>query len=147
MGRKTETFVADLARDDGKTFLLTEMPAAQAEKWATRAFMALASSGVEIPDNIRDMGLVGVASLGWKAFGGLPWDLAEPLLDEMMTCVKAMPDLNRPGVTRPLVDTDIEEIGTRIKMRMAIFKLHVDFSPAAASLTSDQATAQPASTV
>jgi hypothetical protein len=115
MGRKTETFVADLARDDGKTFLLTEMPAAQA--------------------------------LGWKAFGGLPWDLAEPLLDEMMTCVKAMPDLNRPGVTRPLVDTDIEEIGTRIKMRMAIFKLHVDFSPAAASLTSDQATAQPASTV
>ena len=37
-------------RDNGKSYLITEMSASQVEKWAAKAFFALAKSGFEIPD-------------------------------------------------------------------------------------------------
>ena len=45
MARKVEYITIDQeGRDQGKTFKITEMPALKAEKWATRAFLALAAS-------------------------------------------------------------------------------------------------------
>ena len=42
MARKTKIVtIAAEGRDYGKSYLLTEMPALKAEKWATRAMMAL----------------------------------------------------------------------------------------------------------
>ena len=93
MARKTaDITIATAGRDVGKCFRLVEMPASKAEKWAAKAFLALARSGVEIPDNIAQAGLAGVASIGIKAFGGLAFADAEPLLDEMFTCVQRVVD-------------------------------------------------------
>jgi hypothetical protein len=128
MARKTkEITVTDSGRDQGKKFILTEMPAAQAENWAFRVFLALAKSGVEIPEDVQGSGLAGIASMGLQALGSVSWDLAEPLLNEMMDCVQVQPSA---GITRKIVDNseDIEEIGTRIKLRGEVFSLHVDFS-------------------
>lgn len=125
MARKTLTITIDTAgRDKGKVFVLTEMPASQAERWALRALSALASSGVEVPDDLRDAGFAGIARLGIQAFGNLPWEKAEPLLDEMFRCVQVQPS---PKVVRDLIEDDIEEIATRLKLRMELFKLHADF--------------------
>ena len=56
MPRRTKTYViADENRDKGKMFLLTEMPALQAEKWAIRAFLALAKAGLVIPDDVASV--------------------------------------------------------------------------------------------
>ena len=81
--RKTKTVTIESEnRDHGKCFLLTEMSAAAAEKWAARAFLALAKSGVNLPDGVADMGLAGVAAAGAGAsdlgacFGALVWALA-----------------------------------------------------------------------
>jgi len=124
-------------RDKGKTFLLTEMPAAQAEKWAARAFLAMVKSGVEIPDDVADMGMAGLATLGIKALGGISWELAEPLLDEMFECVQIQPDPARnPKFARPLAEDDTEEVMTRFTLRRAVLELHVDFSLAAKLSTS-----------
>lgn len=137
MARKTITVTIDApGRDLGKMFVLREMPASQAEKWAAKAFLALARSGAEVPDNIAAAGLAGVAALGVKAFGGMSFHDAEPLMDEMMACVSIQPDLARPAVIRALIEDDIEEIATRLKLRLELFRLHMDFSAAAGLLTS-----------
>ena len=72
MARNTATIVIDAAgRDHGKVFLLTELPALQAEKWAVRAFLAMSHNGIEIPEDIANSGLAGIASIGIKAIGAM----------------------------------------------------------------------------
>lgn len=142
MARKVATIVIDSeGRDCGKVFQLREMPAMQAERWAMRALLALAKSGVEIPENIANAGLAGVAALGLKAFGGLDFADAEPLLIEMMSCVQIIPDPAKPQVVRFLVDDDIEEVATLLKLRAEVFSLHTGFSiPGAPSKSTSTAT-------
>lgn len=128
MARKVEDYpVTDAGRDRGKVFRLTEMPATQAEKWAGRAFLALARSGVEIPDDIASAGLAGIVAMGLKAFAGMAFTDAEPLMDEMFRCVQRVVDPSNPVYARSLIEDDIEEVQTRLKLRMALFKLHTEF--------------------
>lgn len=132
--RKTETVtITAEGRDKGKRFALTEMPATQAEKWALRAFMALAKSGLEIPDDVQNMGMAGIAALGFQALAGISFQDAEPLLDEMMACVQCVPSA---GVVRVLIEDDIEEVATRFTLRRDVFELHTGFFSRAAPSTS-----------
>ncbi|HET8700174.1 MAG TPA: hypothetical protein VFL97_00705 [Nitrococcus sp.] len=133
--RKTQTITIDAeGRDKGKVFKLTEMPAAQAERWAMRAFFALMNTGVNIPDGLEEAGLAGLASIGLQALGRVPYAQAEPLLAEMLDCVQIIPDPAKPNVVRKLFDEDIEEVKTRLELRRAVWSLHTDFfSPAAPS--------------
>ena len=140
MARKTATVTIEAeGRDLGKVFLLREMPASQAEKWAARAFLAMARSGIDIPDDLAGAGLAGIAAVGLKAIGGLGFAEAEPLMDEMFACIQIIPDPVRPAVVRALVESDTEEISTRLRLRKEVFGLHVDFSGLAAHLKSAQA--------
>lgn len=129
MARKVQSVKIDAeGRDMGKVFVLREMSASQGEEWALRALCALAASGIDVPDDIMNAGMAGVARMGLSAFGGLPWDLAKPLLAEMFSCVQIQPDASRPDVVRTLVEDDIEEIVTRIKLRAELLTLHMGFS-------------------
>jgi hypothetical protein len=134
--------VTDEGRDKGKLFLLTEMSAAKAEAWATRVLLALIGNNVSIPENYQDMGMAALAELGLKAISGLKWETAEPLLAEMMECVKIIPKPSKPEVFRPLIDSDIEEILTRFRLRIEVWKLHMDFLQAVVpSFSKDSKTA------
>ena len=132
--RRTKIFTVvseDLEnRDKGKNFLLTEMSAVQAEKWAARALLALLKSGIELPENAASAGLAGVAAVGIKAFGAIPWDLAEPLLDEMMSCVRFIPPAKNVEPMLLLPDM-IEEVTTLLAIRKELLELHLGFSLAA----------------
>ena len=129
MARKTTSLtITDEGRDKGKTFVLTEMPVFQAEKWACRVLLALMSGNVELPDNFDRLGMAGLAEIGIKAMSGLKWEAAEPLLDEMLSCIQVMPEKSNPSLIRPIViSVDIEELSTIIKIRAEIWKLHTDF--------------------
>lgn len=141
MARKTVRVVIDAeGRDFGKIFILTEMSAAQAERWALRALSALVASGVEIPDDVAKMGLAAVARMGVQAFGGIDFAKMEPLLVEMFACVAIQPGTDPNIVRQQLVEEDIEEVATRIKLRAELFKLHMDFLKVAAQSTPAQAT-------
>lgn len=135
-------------RDKGKTFVLTEMSSDQAERWAIRFLLALSAGGHEIPDELAETGMAGVAAvmsgapqsneaqrglgamITWavKAISGLSWKDASPLLDEMMSCVTIQPDPAVPAFTRALIPDDVEEIATRFQIRREVFKLHLSFS-------------------
>jgi hypothetical protein len=131
MARKEATITIDTAgRDQGKTFKVKEMSALQAEKWATRALLALLKSGIEIPDDIAAAGLAGVAAMGIRAFGGLDYRDAEPLLEEMMTCCSYLPNINQPltALTGPSMLGQIEEVSTLLRLREGVLSLHLNFS-------------------
>lgn len=128
MARKTINYtVTDDNRDNGKLFLITEMPASKAESWAMRALLALMANGVDMPEGFENNGMAGMAEMGIKALSGLKWEVAEPLLNEMMDCVQIVPDPTKIHVARKLFDEDIEEITTRIKLRVEVWSLHTDF--------------------
>jgi hypothetical protein len=120
--------VAAFGRDIGKKFLLTEMPASQAEEWAVRALSAASKGGVDVPESMIAAGWSAVAFAGMRAVLGAPWPEVKPLLDEMMTCVKSIQEAAPDG--RPLVEDDIEEIATRAFLRDEVFRLHANFSVA-----------------
>lgn len=144
--RKTLTVtITDEGRDKGKVFQLKEMPASQAEKWAARALFSLAKSGVDIPEGIENAGMAAMVQVGIKAIAGLSFEDAEPLMDEMFACITVKPDLNHPEVERPLIEDDIEEVATRVKLRIDLWNLHTGFSLGAAlSKPSQPAQAAPA---
>lgn len=128
MARKQSTVrIADEGRDQGKVFLLTELSAMRAEKWAARALFALAKGDVELPENFAGLGMAELARLGIDALAHVPWELAEPLFDEMWSCVVLIPDPSKPIVTRALIEDDIEEVKTRIQLRKEVLNLHLDF--------------------
>ncbi|MEN2711426.1 hypothetical protein [Sphingomonas sp. VL_57B] len=147
MARKTKLVtIAAEGRDKGKCFLIREMPAMQSEKWAIRAILALGRADAEVEDAAVQGGAMAVlASLPMTVLMSLRrmnFEDAEPLLDEMMSCVAFVPDAAKtvPGTdqpfTRPLNtagdDGDIEEVATLLTLRSEVIEVHVGFSPAAA---------------
>lgn len=134
--RKRETVVVPElgGRDDGKTFLIEEMSAAQAEKWALRMFIALKGTSAAVPDEVARFGMVGVAIRGLNAFLAADVRFAdiEPLLDEMISCVRIIRDRFHPEVATALMADDIEEVQTRIWLRGEVLRTHTGFSVAEA---------------
>lgn len=150
MARKTAVIVIDdEGRDKNKIFHLREMPARQAEQWATRAFLALARSGVDMPEGVQEAGFAGLAVMGFKALSQLKYEDIAPLMEEMFSCVTIQPDARHPQVIRALVDfgtdgDDIEEIATRLRLRAEVFNLHAGFSNAGVPQTSSISDSTPA---
>lgn len=147
MARKTLTYTVTAdGRDKGKAFLITEMSSAQSEEWAARALFTAMNCGVEVPDDLLSAGLAGLSALGIKSLTKVPFDMVKPLYDEMMTCVQIIPDRANPNFVRPLIDDDIEEVGTRLMLRKATLTLHMDFFRVAAPSTQapDAASTSPA---
>ena len=138
MARK-ETIVTITAegRDKGKAFLITELPASEAEEWAMRAMFSLMNAGVEIPENIAEAGTAGLFALGLTTMSKLPFEAARPLFDKMMECVQI-----KLAVPRSLIESDIEEVLTRLTLRKAVWDLHTDFfigaAPSISASTSSQ---------
>lgn len=141
MRKQSTVTITDENRDKGKIFVVKEMPARVAEKWALRFLLALQRSGIDIPEDSRNLGFVGImTAVGAKMIGGLSPDEVEPLLDKLMSCVEVMPSPANPLLTRPIVDQgiegdDIEEVATRVKLKMEVVALHVGFSSRGELLT------------
>ena len=143
MARRTKTVVITSdGRDKDKVFLLQEMPPTQAERWGMRALLALAKT-MDVPEETVRQGIGGVASIGVGAMiANLRFEDADALMKEMFdSCVYVIPDPHNQMVFRgppravhgtmpvgSLTDDDIEEVETRLKLRMEILQLHVGFS-------------------
>lgn len=126
IGRRVKDVIIEADnRDKGKKYRLTEMSASEGEWWGERTFLSLARAGVTIPDTIRGAGLAGLAMLGLKAFGGIAWEDAKILLEDMFKCVQFVSSAN---IVRPLIEDDIEEISTRLKLRQELFEIHLGFT-------------------
>lgn len=118
-------------RDNGKTFVLTEMSAFQAEEWATRLVFALANAGVEVPENFREASMESLARLGYEALGRLKYADAKPLLADMLECVAFAPDAANVApmpITSAAGASQVEDARTIVALRLKVFELHTGFS-------------------
>lgn len=137
MARKViEYTVKDEGRDQNKVFVITEMPARQAMKWATRALVALVHAGVSVPDEIVGSGLAGIAAAGFGQLSNLKFADIDPLMDELLSCVQYRSDpVKNPTFTRPLFEDAVEEVSTYFQLQKAAFDLHTGFLQAVAQST------------
>lgn len=137
MARKVDHVTIEaVGRDQGKVFVLTEMPAVQAERWATQALYLLASSGLSLPAGSADSGMSGLAG---APLAGLPAlrALQDPSLDAWWDCVQYQHLPNQmPRKISPGALCEIDEIATVNHLRMKVLEMHVGFfSPANPSTT------------
>lgn len=119
-------------RDINKTFLITEWPAARADRWIQELMLAANRGAGEIPMDLRGIGWEGIAVMGINTFlrgsgdGPRMIELGEQLLE----CVKIIRDPKHPDVaTEIVVDDDVQEIVTRWWLRDQVVSVHVNFSP------------------
>ena len=131
--RETIDIIIDAeGRDKGKCFVIKEMAALPAEKWAYRLITALAHAGADV-DVIQGSGMAGLAAAGIQALPMLNFRDVEPLMDEMLECVSIRPDpRGNPTFTRPLVlngsdNDEVEEVTTLMRLRAEILDLHMRF--------------------
>jgi hypothetical protein len=140
MPRKTTRLtISEEGRDKGKSFVLTELPADQAERWFIRAMQAAVQSGADITPEVIAGGAASFAMLGMQILSGVPWANLEPLLDEMWQCVQYQHTANIPlqSISEGL-NSQIEEVATRLALRVAVLELHAGFFIPGASPTSGQ---------
>lgn len=140
MSRHTKlvTITAE-GRDKGKVFFLTELPADQAERWAIRALLGMVQSGANISPEMLQGGMSAFAAIGIQALGGISWETLEPLLEEMWSCVEFQMSTKIPTQEiKEGVNSQIEEVQTRLALRIAVLELHMGFSLPVESPTSGQ---------
>lgn len=121
-------------RDNGKTFVLTEMDAYSGQRWATKALQALGSGGIHIDaDSLKG----GFAALAGIAFIGLlraNTETIQGLLDDMLACAKYEHDPRQPlQAIVPGNKCPVEEIKTFYTIQRKLFELHTGFSLPAAT--------------
>lgn len=134
MARKSITITITEGRDTGKCFLITEPPATVAEQWVIRAALGLGKAGVEIPPEVLQLGAPAIVYLAGTQALRLPSRLALKLADELMGWVQRVED----KLTRSLVENDIEDVLTRLKLKGEALKLTFGFFVPAAPQPSAQ---------
>lgn len=123
-------------RDAGKLFIVTEMPAVQAERWASRLIVLLSEAGADVPEGWEP----GSQSLAELLKLGAPFIkvLQDPSLEEWWGCVKYQ---HRPNqMPQAIVFNDrcqIEEVSTVGALRMKVLELHTGFFSAVKRSTSE----------
>ena len=116
---------------EGNTFVVSQMPLIQGDRWANRVALALCKSGVDVsglPSGDGFKGMLDMANLmniAIKALGGIDDETAQGLLDELMSTVKLK---LQDGSTRSVIlESDITSIETLWKLRIAAIKINLDF--------------------
>lgn len=124
MARKTcrVTIEAD-GRDKGKTFVVTELPALDIERWTVRLVLALGKNGVNLPGVQADSGFAGIAGVLWALMAQVSPEEAETLMAKMLDGLK----IDEGKIVRELVTDDVEEPETLLQLRMAWVELHAGF--------------------
>jgi len=116
-------------RDNGKTFVITEMDAYAGQDWALRALLAMAGSGIPMPEGALSSGWEGLAPYGFAALLQAPYGALKPLLDDLLAQAKYE---HKPGQPlqeiKPGPNCCVEEIATFLTLYKTVFGLHAGFS-------------------
>ena len=137
--RQFKDVAIEEGRDAGKVFRVTELDAYSAEKWIARLVFAAGRSNAPLSDQAAAGGIGGLLRLDpiaiLQIIAGIPWELAEPLWDQMFSCVSRVVPAAPLG--RVLVADDIEEFGTRFQLRKIWLEVQFGFYLGGGPSTSD----------
>lgn len=134
MTLKTAAITITEGRDAGKTFRITEWPCMRSERWILRAVFGLGKAGVEIPPEVFKLGAAPMAYVIASQATKIPSRLGLQLADELMECVQRV----ERTADRSLVDQDIEDFTTRLRLKAEVLKVLFGFFVDAASPSSPE---------
>lgn len=124
--RSIEITISNPGRDQGKTFILHEMPAMEGEVWATQAIELIRQARGESAEE----GQEGMQALAAKKAKGVSPAVAralqDPSLDGIWKYVEFKPK-NAEAPAQKLREDHIEEWRTRLSLRVAFLNFHTDF--------------------
>ena len=144
MARREQYYTIDKeCRDFGKTFCITEMLAFDAESFAIRAGLAILKNNPALPTDLTEkianktISFEDIAVLGLGLFSGVAYHDLKPLLDDLMDCVQIIVD-KKAMIKRAIEPEDIEEAMTIFELRKRVLGLHINFSTAADTPSTDK---------
>lgn len=125
MLKTSEVEITAENRDKGRKYLLTEMPALKAERWARHAIAAMSRHDLDAREEIARLGMMGFVLVGMQALAGGDIEDVDALMDQMLPQIQII----EPAVTRPLTPDggDIWEVSTLFRLRKELIELHVGF--------------------
>lgn len=121
--RKEKEVRIEEGRDAGKVFKITEMPAFQMDRWATRALIAL---GKAKKGGIATLGTMSIEDL-LSALSEVDYQVAEPLLQELLECCAFVKNGQSVILKADIVDSIVEDWTTLFKLRMEALMLCIGF--------------------
>ena len=121
--RKEKEVRIEEGRDAGKVFKITEMPAFQMDRWATRALIAL---GRAKKGGIATLGSMSIDEL-LSALSEVDYQIAEPLLQELLECCAFVKNGQSVILKADIVDSIVEDWTTLFKLRMEALMLCIGF--------------------
>lgn len=132
-GLKTKTVTIEKGRDEGKEFLITELPAIKADEWAHQLLEQAANSGVNLKDvdvlNLNTQSMAGMIEIGAAVFtvlGRIPFETSREMKFSILnSCVKIIP---KGGEARPCMwEDEIKDFKNFTVLFAHAIGLHVDF--------------------
>ena len=143
---RKETVIQLEDGDRQLTFAVRQMPALKLERWINRAVILLArAGGAEIKDidistdGIRnvwrliqsDQGGDGLVDKLIRTIGGIDYEQAEPLYNELLECCAFIPEPDKPARRMPLtpqtIEGNIESPLTLYRLRLESARVNFDF--------------------
>lgn len=113
--------------DEGKTFILHPMPAAEAELWCVCAMDLLSKTGAITPaENQGAQGLAASMGVTIPTTMSALRALQNPELDGIWKYVRFKPE-NTGAPEQPLRDDHIEDWRTRLRLRFEFLRYHTGF--------------------
>lgn len=120
---KEKEIKIETGRDAGKVFKITEMPAFQMDRWATRALLVLGKA--------KKGGILTISSMSIEdllsSLSGVNYDEAEPLLQELLECCSFVKNGQSIVLKKDVIDGIIEDWTTLFKLRMEALTLCIGF--------------------
>lgn len=120
---KEKEIKIETGRDAGKVFKVTEMPAFQMDRWATRALLAL---GKAKKGGILTIGSMSIEDL-LSSLSGVNYEEAEPLLQELLECCSFVKNGQSIVLKKDVIDGIVEDWTTLFKLRMEALTLCIGF--------------------
>ena len=132
-GLKQKTVTIEKGRDKGKTFLITEMPAIQADEWAHRLVEQAAKSGIDLKNtdvlNLDTGSMAGMIEIGSAVFvtlGRIDYQTSRELkFDILNRCVQIVPTGGEPRMC--MWDQEIKDMQNFTILAAHAIGIHVDF--------------------
>lgn len=132
MARNTKEIFIESGRDAGKKFVITEKSALESEKFFVKLLLSVGKN-TNLGEVIANQGsLTALANKEaiLEILLSLDFDVAQELMDDMMTCIQFKYVTKGIPETRPLVKEDIQDISTLMKLREEVINLHINFTDA-----------------
>lgn len=120
--RKEVEITIEEGRDKGKTFKITEMSATQADRWTLKVLCLFGKGGIVL-EELAKMDFNTII----KTMGDVGYDIAEPLLDELLECASFKKDGVYVPMKGSMIESVVEDFRTLYRLRLEALQLVLGF--------------------